>query len=173
MSRGARHYLAAATIAACLLLQTGCAGYRVGPVLNADYKSAAVPMFKNKTLRPQLEAQITNAIIRQLQSDGTLRIDSQDAADIVVAGEIIDYQRTPLRSVRQETGVAREYRITITAQVDARDRRTGQAIFSAAKVAGSTDVFIGDDLQAAESQALPLIADELARNVVSLLVESW
>jgi glycosyltransferase involved in cell wall biosynthesis len=81
---------ASASLAVLLvaLLTAGCAGYRLGPTLSADYKSVAVVMFKNKTLKPQLEAQITNGIIKRLQADGTLRVDSEANADIVVTGFI-------------------------------------------------------------------------------------
>jgi hypothetical protein len=155
------------------LLAGGCMGYRVGPVLHADYKSVAVPMFHNKTLHPQLEAQITNAIIKGLQADGTLRIESQDNADVMVSGAIVDYERRELRSAREDTGVAREYRIIITAEIQARNRRTGEWVVKPTKIKGQADTFIGSDLQSAEFQVLPLVADDLARQVVSLLVESW
>lgn len=159
--------------ALCCVLATGCMGYRVGPVLHADYKSVAVPMFKNKTLRPQLEAQITNAIIKGLQADGTVRIESTDDADVVVTGTIVDYERQFLRSSRDNTDVAREYRIIITAEIEARNRRTGQLVVKPVKIKGQADTFTGSDLQSAEFQVLPLVADDLARQVVSLLVESW
>ena len=148
-------------------------GYHVGSVLKANYRSVAVPMFKNKTLKPQLEAQVTNGIIRRLQSDGTLRVDSVDNADIVVAGEIVDYRRTRLRSLQTEASTPREFRIYIDARVEAHDRVTGKVVLPPTIVTGTADTFIGNDLQSAEFQALPLIADDLARQVVSLLVESW
>ncbi len=159
--------------ALCGLLFTGCMGYHVGSVLKANYRSVAVPMFKNKTLKPQLEAQVTNGIIRRLQSDGTLRVDSVDNADIVVAGEIVDYRRTRLRSLQTEASAPREFRIYVDARVEAHDRVTGKIILPPTIVTGTADTFIGNDLQSAEFQALPLIADDLARQVVSLLVESW
>jgi Lipopolysaccharide-assembly len=155
------------------LLFSGCMGYRVGPVLKADYRSVAVPMFKNKTLKPQLEAQVTNGIIRRLQSDGTLRVDSLENADIVLDGEIVSYRRTRLRALQTEASTPREFRVYIDARVEAHNRVTGKIILPPTIVTGSADTFIGDDLQSAEFQALPLIADDLARQVVSLLVESW
>lgn len=159
-------------IVSCLLT-AGCLGYRVGPVLKADYHSVAVPMFKNQTLQPQLEAQITGAILRRLHTDGTLRVEPEANADLVLRGEIIRYQRHQLRSVREETGVAREYRITVTSNITVQDKRTGQVIRGPTKLTGSAETFIGVDQQTAEFQALPLIAEDLARQVVDLLVESW
>jgi hypothetical protein len=155
------------------LVAGGCAGYRIGPMLQADYKSIAVPMFANKTLTPQLEAQITNGILKRLQADGSLRIDSVANADVVLTGEILRYNRHPLRSLRNESGTPREYRISIDARVEARSRATGKTVVPAMVLTGYADTFIGSDLQAAEQQLLPLIADDLARQVVTLLVEKW
>jgi hypothetical protein len=40
-------------------------------------------------------------------------------------------------------------------------------------VEGKSDVFIGEDQQSAEEQALPLVADDIAKRVTGLLVENW
>ena len=154
-------------------LTLGCAGYHLGPVSNPGYKSVAVPMFKNRTLKPQLEAQVTNGVIKRLQADGTLRVESAENADIILAGEIVRYRRDPLRSVREETNKPREYRISIEARIEAHDRVSGNTVLKSTVVTGRAETFIGTDQQSAEYQLLPLIADDLAKRVVTLLVERW
>jgi hypothetical protein len=157
---------------ACLFA-FGCAGYRIGPVTKRNFKSIAVPMFRNTTLIPQLEAQISNAVIQRIQQDGSLRVETQANADVVLNGSIIKYNRESLRTLRTDTGVPREFEITITVRVDATDRRTGETVLKSTEVEGKTDVFIGEDQQSAEEQALPLIADDIAKRVTGLLVENW
>jgi hypothetical protein len=163
----------AAQIAFVSLFIFGCAGYHVGPVSKRSFKSIAVPMFRNTTLRPQLEAQISNAIIQRLQQDGSLRIETEPRADVVLKGTIIKYFREALRSLRQDTGVPREYEITITVRVEATDRVTGETVLKPTEVVGKSDVFIGEDQQSSEEQVLPLIADDIAKRVTGLLVENW
>jgi len=158
------------TLTVCL---TGCAGYRAGPTLGANYRSVAVQVFRNKTYQPQIENQITGAIIRGLQADGTLRIDSAARADLILTGEITQYSRHVLRSQPNDSNAPREYRITIEARIEARDRVTGQVLVGPTTVAGNGDTFIGDDLQSAEQQVLPLVANDLAKRVVTLLAEKW
>ena len=155
------------------VLMGGCAGYHLGPTQSLPYRSVAVPMFKNKTLKPQLEAQVTNAIIKRFQTDGTLRIESAAEADIVINGQITKFYRRELRAVRTDVNTPREYRITIEARVDARVRGTGELVFGPLLVEGRADTFIGTDLQSADEQALPLIAEDLAKRVVPLLAERW
>lgn len=148
-------------------------GYHVGPVTKTSFHSIAVPMFRNETLRPQLEAQISNAIIQRLQQDGSLQIEPRSRADVILTGTIFRYDRVALRSLRSDTGVPREYRISITVRVEARDRRTGETVLKPTEVEGKSDVLIGEDQQSAEMQALPLLADDIAKRVAGLLVESW
>ncbi len=151
----------------------GCAGYHIGPVTKTSFHSIAVPMFRNETLVPQLEAQISNAIIQRLQQDGSLQIESRSRADVVLIGTVERYDRIALRSLRTDTGVPREFRISITVRVEALDRRTGETVLKSTVVQGTSDVFIGEDQQSAEYQALPLVADDIAKRVAGLLVESW
>ena len=155
------------------LLAAGCAGYRIGPDTHHSFKSIAVPMFRNATLRPQLEAQITGAVIKGLQQDGSLRVESRPNADVVLEGSVVHYERTALRSLRTDTGVPREYEIAVTVRVQAKDRRTGEVVLPSTEVMGKSDVFVGSDQQSAEEQVLPLIADDIGHRVVGLLVESW
>lgn len=172
MSRQPRFRVLRALAASCCVLAAGCAGYKLGPASRPEYRSVAVPMFQNKTIHPQIEAQVTNAILRRFQNDGTLRIESESDADVVVTGQIVAYRRAVLRSARTNTGIAREYRVTVTARIQARNR-AGEIVLKSTQVSGNADTFIGSDLQSADLQVLPLVADDLARQVVSLIAERW
>ena len=177
VSAGSRNRAAGAAAVAqftliCLFV-FGCAGYHIGPVTKRNFNSIAVPVFRNTTLQPQLEAQISNAIIQRLQQDGSLRIESEPRADVVLKGSITKYERQALRSSRTDTGSPREYEISIIVRVEATDRRTGETVLKSTNVEGKSDVFIGEDQQSAEEQALPLIADDIGKRVAGLLVESW
>jgi hypothetical protein len=156
-----------------ILSLTGCAGYRIGPTPGVEYRSVAVVMLRNKTYQPQIEVQITSAIIRAFQADGSLQIESVANADVVVTGEITQYRRHELRTQRNDSSAPDEYRITIEARIEARDRVTGKIVLAPTRVTGSGDTFIGNDLQSAEQQVLPLVANDLAKRVVTLLAEKW
>ena len=173
MNRTAPHVHALWVGLLCAALLTSCAGYKLGPIQKTAYRSVAVPMFKNHTLKPQMEAQVTNAIIKRLHANGSLAVKTVDDADVIVRGEIVGYDRTTLRGHRLDTTVPAELRLTIQARIEAYDRVTGVAVLPATVVTGSADAFLGADQQSAELQALPLIAEDLARKAVSLLVEGW
>jgi hypothetical protein len=157
------------------LALSGCAGYKLGPTNGAiaGDKSVQITPFTNKTMEPRLGDAVTTAVRKRLQKDGTYRLATHGEADIVVTGILMKYDRHELSLVSHDVLTARDYRINLTAQITARDVTSGNVIFDR-PVTAYTLVRIGSDLTSAERQALPLLADELAKNVTALLVDgSW
>ena len=161
-------------IAAALILPVGCA-YRLGPSNgeSAGTRSVQVNPFQNKTVEPRLIEAVSFALRRQLQQDGTYKLDTQNEGDIVLSGTIVSYERHSLSFQSRDALTPRDYRLTITAQVTARDRVSGRLLLDK-RLSGHSDIRIGADLASSERQALPLIATDLARNVTALLVDgTW
>jgi hypothetical protein len=88
----------------------------------------------------------------------------------VVSGAILRFDRTEVSFQPGDIITPRDYRVSIVAQVLARERITGKVLLNR-EVTGYTTVRVGADLSSAERQAVPLIADDLGRRVVSLLSE--
>lgn len=149
----------------------GCA-YRVGPTngYQAGARSLQVNPFENKTTEPRLIEAVNFALRRQLQQDGTFSLDTHNEGDIVVSGTIVSYTRNSLSFQSRDVLTPRDYRITITAQVVARDRISGKTLLDR-RIEGHSDIRVGPDLVSAERQALPLVAAALARNATALLVD--
>ncbi len=155
-------------------LVQGCAGYHLGPAKPAylrDVHTIAVPMFGNTTLLPRVEALITTTIIKQFQQDGTYRIANADTADAVLKGEVVAISRTPARSLRGNVLSTTEFFLTVTVKYSLRGR-DGKSL-SDGSASGGTTFFIGSDVNTDERQALPLAAEEAARNLVGQLSEGW
>ncbi len=162
----------------CLgLLLPGLAGcaYRLGPTNGerAGARSVQVNPFQNKTIEPRLVEAVTFALRKQLQQDGTYHLNTAQAGDIIVTGTIVSFERHSLSFRPRDVVTPRDYRLTITAQVTARERVTGKLLVDR-KVSGYSDIRVGPDLVSAEREALPLVAADLARNSTALLTDgSW
>ncbi len=174
MNRSIRPFFLPLSLVAFLTL-TGCA-YRVGSVNTYGLHSIHVPVFKNKAFVARVEEQVSNAVIRQFQIDGSVRIATADTAEAVLEGEIIAWERRPLRFQRRDLIVTREFRLTVAAQITVRDRG-GNIIVKRKRIEGettySTRSELGEDQVAAERQAFPAAADDLAKNIVEQVVEGW
>ena len=154
------------------LLVSGCAGYRLGPTngLYAGEKSVQITPFVNQTLQPRLTDAITMQLRKELQRDGTYQLATHDDGDIVVTGTLTRYQRLEITFVPTDILTVRDYRLSLTAQVIARERSTGKVILDQ-PVTGYTLLRVGSDITSAERQAMPLLAGDLAKNITAALAD--
>ena len=153
----------------------GCMGYQIGPVKPHylhNVQSISVPIFKNSTLQPRIEALVTGTVIKQFQQDGTFRIVGDDEADAILKGDITSISRRPTRSVRGNVLATTEFGLTMTVRYSLISR-SGRQIAPATNAIGTTSFFVGRDVNADERQALPLATEQLATHLVSQLSEGW
>jgi hypothetical protein len=165
------------TFGAVLILVglSGCLGYHIGPVKPyylKDVQTIAVPMFKNNTLLPRIEALVTGTVIKQIQQDGTYQVAGGKEADATLKAEISRVNRSPARSVRGNVLATTEFNLTmhVKYQLIGRD---GKPLGPSSEAIGTTSFFVGTDVTTDERQALPLATEELATRLVSQLSEGW
>ena len=157
-----------------LLGMTSC-GYWLGYVKPAKFpniRTVYVPTFQNETLEPRSSVLVTNAVIQQMQRDGTYRVGSANRSDAVLEASIMELNRQQTRSVRFDTLRTSELRFTLVVNYILRDRRT-QEILDQGTVEGQVSRFLDPNFQLSERQALPDAAERLAENLVSRLGEGW
>jgi hypothetical protein len=157
------------------LLGAGCAGYRVGPTNGevAGARSIRIDLFENQTLEPRLTEAVATALRRTVQQDGTYRLSTRGEADIVVSGIIRNYHRSGISYDPRDVITPRDFQITMLTKVTAVERTSGKVLLDK-EVGGRTTIRIGPDLSSAERQAVPSLAQDLARNLTSLLVDgTW
>ena len=169
---------------------SGCMGYHIGPVKPyylTDVHTIAVPMFKNETLLPRIEALVTDTVIKQFQQDGTYKIGNESGADATLKAEIAHISRSPARSLKGNVLATTEFNLTMRVHYRLLGR-DGKPLGPSGEAVGTTSFFVGgDETKSANStslngpgdvtqderQALPLAAEELATHLVSQLSEGW
>lgn len=154
------------------LLLTGCLGYKVGPSngMEAGSRSVEIAPPVNSTYEPRVSEALSQALRRQIQRDGTYKLNTRGNGDVLVSTTITSYDRQGLTFDPRDTLTVRDYRVILLAQVKAYDRVTGKTLFNR-QFRGRTDIRVGSDLSSAERQALPLLAEDLARNITSALAD--
>jgi hypothetical protein len=162
-------WLLPAVLAAVL---AGCAGYHLGPSngLPAGSLSVEVLPFVNRTREPRITEYLSSAMRRQFQQEGTFRLQTAGTPDIQVTGEITRFERSALSFSTNDVLSPQEYTLILTAKVVARDPVTGKTNINST-LTGYTFVRAGNDLASTEREAMPNLADDLARRVVSALVD--
>lgn len=153
---------------------SGCAGYRLGPTngMAAGARSVQFTPFLNATPEPRLSDALNLELRKELQRDATYRLATQGEGDIVVSGTITRFDRQAVSFNPADVLTVEDFRLRMAAQVVVLDRSTGIAktnLFN-----GYTLMRVGSDLTSSERQALPLVANDLAKSITAALAEgSW
>lgn len=159
------------------LLLFGCAdgtvaGYRAGPVHDTGIRSVAVPIFENETYEPGLEARLTEAVIKQIQTTTPWRVTGEAYADTVLTGSITNVFRTPLTR-RAGSNLPEEAAYFTRISFVWTDSRTGRVLAQRSFVtAASTFVpnrLVGETIEVARDTS----SQELARQIVRELQAEW
>src|SRR5262245_27237875 len=112
------------------LLLTGCAGYKLGPTngLEAGSRPIQIDPPVNQTLEPRISTELNHQLRKQVQRDGTYRLDTRGEGDVVVTTTVMRYRRIGETFQPRDTLTVRDYRIQLIAMVTAYDRVTGRNI---------------------------------------------
>ena len=157
------------------LALSGCGGYRLGSV-NGDVageKTVEIQPFNNQTLQPRLGDTVTQALRERVQTDATYRLATRESGDLIISGVIKGYDRESLGYLNRDASTTQNYRVGVTVHVIIRERVSGKTILER-DVKGHTLVNVGPDFASSERQAAPLLAANLAQNIVELLAEgAW
>ena len=162
----------AALFLAVATLVAGCASYRVGPVNPAipAGQSVEVGLFQNATPQPGLSESVNASIRRELQRDGTFELATGDDGDVLLTGNITHYRRSAVSFKPRDILSVRDFEVELITRIRAADRATGRVLLDR-ELTGRTTIRLGGDLASAERQALPLLANDLAKKIVALLAE--
>lgn len=162
-------------------LLNGCAGYHIGPIqpkFMTGFHKLTIPALKNDSLEPRIEVSVANALINQFQQDGTYQIVDSNDADAIIKGTIMDVRRRSARSIPGNVLQTLEYTLELKCQFTVIKRATNEVI-DTRTISGVTSFFvsgtdtIASDVNTDERQAIPLAAQDLAVQYVSIVSEGW
>jgi len=155
-----------------LVVTSGCMGYRLGSSLPPGIDVVHIPVFTNETDEPALEVVTTQAAIAEFQRDGTLAIGDPDRADVRLQVRLTGFSLNPVRYDRDAATTAEEYRMTILADMQLIEIRTGDVLVNR-RISGERDFALAGDLSSAKRTHLPAAARDLAARIVRASIEFW
>ncbi len=152
----------------------GCTGmgYTLGSTLPPGARSVQVPTFINHCGEPRLETEATQAVISELQKDGTLEVVDRDTADFVLKVTLVSCDMKPLRYQRDNAKATSEYRVELSADI-LMTRTSTKNVAITKRVRGEYDFYTGSDMQSAKRIALPGACRDLAHDIVETVTEYW
>lgn len=172
LARAARMYSPVVVMVCVFFMGTGCAGYRLGSTLPPGLKTIHVPIFVNQTGEPLVESETTSAAIAEFQKDGTLSVVSEVQADLILNVVLTGYRLEPIRFQQNNIKETREYRLRLDARLKC-IRTSDGSVLTSRKLIGEATFLPSGSMSLSKQKALPDAAQDLARDVVSAVVEAW
>jgi outer membrane lipopolysaccharide assembly protein LptE/RlpB len=157
-------------VLALAVLVGGC-GYTVGGTLPSDIKTISVPIFQNLTREPGVEGLVTRAVVEAFSTNGRLKIASSADADAILDGEVIGYNVSIIAFDKNSN--ARQYRLSVTVNLQLRDRRKNEVLFRQSGVREQVDFRVQNAVSqtiSLEETSLKAAAVEIGRTIASLTV---
>lgn len=159
-------------LAAGLLVAGGCGIYsttsgRLDPTL----RRVAVPFLENQSTEPNIEIELTDAIVRALQDDNTLKVTDEPHADTVLSGKVVRYKLKEAFA-RADLQV-NEYQVQIMVELSLVRRLTNEPLFARRRLTGTGNFILNDPNGSTERTARTQAAAEIVRQLVALVVEDW
>ncbi len=151
---------------------TGCAGYVAGDQFDPSIKTISIPIFKNKTFDRKLEFQLTEALIKEIESRTPYRVAKSGTADTVLEGEIVEVERQWL-SRTFTGGLTQETQLIVWVDFQWKDARTGKLIRKRTRLPGTGEYIptypVGQPIEVAKTRAV----HELSQSIVAAMRRDW
>ena len=160
------------------LVCAGC-GYHVAGTsshLPSDWKTIAVPAFKNDTSQYRIEQRFTEAVIREFISRTKYRvIQDEGAADAVLRGEILTVETSPML-FNSTTGQVSTMLVTVRAKVQLVDNHSKHPVYHNDEMVFRDEYQISSDVQTffeEQSPAVERMAHDFAAKLVSNVMDNF
>lgn len=169
----ARLPLLSLVLAVCLA-GVGCSHYHLGTEAKPGFSTLGIEPVTVKALIPQsapiFSTQVREAFIR----DGRVAVvDASAAPDATLSLVLKTYDREVATVRPGDTGLARKFIITVTAEATLRDNRAGKDLFTNRPLVLKRQLYTDSGQNQAEYQLLPLLAQDLAEKARHAVLDVW
>jgi hypothetical protein len=147
-------------------------GYAATSPYPGNYRSVALPIFRNDSLMRGFERDLADALVKQVEQSTPYKVRSEAAADTALRGTITSVDLVQL-SKDPATGLANEMMVRMRVDFEWVDLRTGERIVGKSGVESSA-LFV-PSYPAREPLELGrfVAVEQLARDLVAAMQSNW
>ncbi len=157
-------------------LVTGCGYHALSQDAASRFgegKTVSIPIFANKTYRPNLENILLNYLVDEFARRKSLKVQEMQFSDYTLSGEILTYSKAAISFTGYDT--IKEYRATMTLLATMRKNST-QKIVWRGNLSWSQDFPASTDIaiqQNSEDAAIQEICRRLAQQIYLKIMEDF
>lgn len=115
------------------LALSGCGIYSTSGAGRSSGGTVAVPLFENSTVEPGVNQELTDALVRALVREASLKVVEEDRADLVIRGNVLAVREEPFTYTRAQ---ADQNKITVTVAVSCYDSKKGKTMWEEKGLSG-------------------------------------
>ena len=158
-----------------IFLLVSCGYYSTSGRTAGDIKKIAVPYFENGTSEPSIEIEITQHIIDGLIKDNTLKVVSDEEADAILEGTVIDYRNIPFTFAEGNNAEiqAEQYRLFIGLRVSLLNRKDNDYIWENKRITAHGDYYLETTSDQNYDKALENVYTDIVEAILSSTVQDW
>jgi outer membrane lipopolysaccharide assembly protein LptE/RlpB len=163
----------AASLAVAAFFLSSCGYHVAGRAANlpSEWKTIAIPAFKNDTTRYRIEQRFTAAVIRQFIQRTKYRIiQDPESADAVLYGEVLSIETAPV-IFDATTGQVTTSLVTVHTKVTLVDNQTQKTVYENDDMVFRDEYQISSDVQSFFEEQDPAL-DRMARDFSAQLVSN-
>jgi len=155
-----------------------CANYKMGSTPKGagfeDIRILYVPTAVNETDETAVPGPVTNALLQEIDRDGTFRHARKDEADAILEVTVKEIKRSPIQQSVEQYLTTLQYQLTLVLEYRVYSMKDKKEVISKTMTSGYTTFFVQGDQTESQRQALPLAAQSAAQNLVtSLASRGW
>lgn len=155
-----------------------CANYKMGNTPKGsglqDIRILYVPTAVNETDETAVPGPVTNALLQEIDRDGTFRHARKDEADAILEVTVKRIERSSIQQSVEQYLTTLQYQLTMVLEYRVYSMKDKKEVIPKATISGYTTFFVQGDQTESQRQALPLAAQSAAQNLVtSLANRGW
>lgn len=180
-----KQFICLSSLGTAVLFLSGCQSYRLGHPAELPYETMFVEAVANESYAPQAQAVLSAHLREQIIRDGRVRLVAKRAnADVILAVTLVSYERNVATRNSQDTEIAQDFDLMLTAGVSIYDQRENKHLLQGRLVEQTANAFLNNifaaqntldtqSLVQAEHQAIPQLSRDLAVKIANEVLGTW
>lgn len=162
-----------ASLAFLAIFFSGC-GYKVGSLMHPQIKSIAIAPVTNDTMMYNVAAQMRGLLCECFQSDGSLKLVSESAADCILYAKVTNATFNQISwSNSDEDFLPNQWGVTITGKMTVMLPGRATPLIKETSFSGQSQFTGGPDLETSRTLAIRQACFEAAKQAVAKVTEAW
>lgn len=157
-------------VVAAVVLCSGC--YEHKRLYRTEYRTVAVPIFENNTFYRNVEFDVTEALIKEIETRTPYKVVDISRADTLLSGTITLIEQE-LINRRSDIGVVQQLEVQMYVDFEWKDLHTGKPIIDRKGFESVGTYFPTTPIRNTPDIGIHQASDRMARDIVDAMRSDW